>query len=88
MSIQITGEELAKVVAINDRYNALYVELGQNTVKTKAYLALLEELDTEAKNLHKDYEHLVEEHEAIGKLLSEKYGDGVLDLQSGTISTQ
>ena len=86
MTKQITTEELAKVNALNERYNKIYFELGQNTAQIKDYLKALEVLNTEADNLHKDYQHAKAEEEVLVATLNEKYGAGQLDLITGVIT--
>lgn len=73
---KLTTEEIEKFQVIQQKNNLIVNELGSiELVKMQ-----VEKRRTEALNF---LTALREEEQAFGKELSEKYGDGTLDLESG-----
>lgn len=76
MATKLTTEELQKISELQQSQNALTSELGQIEV-IKLNLAQRRE------NAEKFLEELRVKEEEIGKELSEKYGSGSINLQTG-----
>lgn len=82
----LSQEELAKANDLSDRYSRLVSEMGQNQIKQQEIKARLSELIKEETHIFSDYNTILTEEQALGQVLTEKYGEGVIDLQTGTIT--
>lgn len=86
MSKQLTPEELSQAKDLNQRYARVYSELGQIETRLnqneEEHSALLEE----KKNLLSDHKTVTQEEIRLASVLTEKYGVGMLDLETGVIS--
>jgi hypothetical protein len=73
---KLTQEELNKIAELQEKNRAIVNEFGE--------IRLIEiNLKRRSDNAEKFLTELREEENAFGKELSEKYGDGTVDLQSG-----
>lgn len=73
---KLTQEELDTIKALNEKSRAVTVELGE--------IELLKiQLIKRRKYAEQYLEDLRSEQEGNGKILTEKYGDGTIDLESG-----
>lgn len=73
---KLTQEELDTIKALNEKSQAVTVELGE--------IELLKiQLIKRRKYAEQYLEDLRSEQESNGKILTEKYGDGTIDLESG-----
>jgi len=73
---KLTQEELDTIKALNEKSRAVTVELGE--------IELLKiQLIKRRKYAEQYLEDLRSEQESNGKILTEKYGDGTIDLESG-----
>lgn len=73
---KLTQEELGKIQELQEKNRALVLELGEISLIKLG-------LERRSENAEKFLGELREEEQAFGKELSEKYGDGTVDLQSG-----
>ncbi len=74
--IKFTEEELATIRTLNDKNRAVTTELGE------IELAKLQ-LEKRRKYAEEYLANLRAEQEANGKALTEKYGNGSIDLETG-----
>ena len=74
--IKFTDEELKKVQDIKEQYNKLTVQLGQIELDRNL-------LDEQRKVLNTEYSNLRDMDMEFAKGLSNKYGVGSLNLQTG-----
>jgi len=73
---KLTQEELDTIKALNEKSRAVTVELGE--------IELLKiQLIKRRKYAEQYLEDLRSQQESNGKILTEKYGDGTIDLESG-----
>lgn len=73
---KLTQEELDTIKALNEKSQAVTVELGE--------IELLKiQLIKRRKYAEQYLEDLRSQQESNGKILTEKYGDGTIDLESG-----
>ena len=73
---KLTQEELGKIQELQEKNRAAVMELGEIAMITL-------NLEKRQEGAEKFIEELREEEQAFGKELSEKYGNGSIDLQSG-----
>lgn len=86
MTKEITPEELLEINSINNKYLTLHQALGVNTVSLEVNKEQCIELTNEKETLYKNYKELEERHSIIGKTLTDKYGEGTLDLVTGVLT--
>ena len=73
---KLTQEELDTIKALNEKSRAVTVELGE--------IELLKiQLIKRRKYAEQYLEDLRSQQDSNGKILTEKYGDGTIDLESG-----
>lgn len=73
---KLTKEEVKSIKELQSNRDAIIVELGN----IEAYL---DEVKTRKADLFKQLEALRVEDQEVGKSLSEKYGNGSIDLEKG-----
>lgn len=73
---KLTEEELKSIKDFQERNNAVVSELG-NLEVTKI------QIEARSKEILEYYNSLKEEENTFGKELSEKYGNGTIDLEKG-----
>ena len=80
--------ELAKLKDLQDRFNNIVLQLGQvniEMIKLNAEKTRLENVKTQ---LETDYATLRTNEQELAKQLTDKYGAGVLDPQTGNFTPQ
>lgn len=83
---QLTQEELSSVKELSIKLSEITSKFGQIKVEKLNLLAQITALDELEKSLDTEYFELKEKEYNLSKELSDKYGDGVLNLETGTIS--
>lgn len=87
MSEQITKEfeqqDIESVKTLQTEYATNTAQIGQVEVELHLLKKRLEEIENVRVELFKKYESLQEREKELVQSLNEKYGDGVLDLDSG-----
>lgn len=73
---KLTQEELQAIAELQQKNNAVVAELGQIEITRMA-------VESRRANAEAYLAELRKEEEEFGKTLSEKYGSGSIDLQSG-----
>jgi hypothetical protein len=73
---KLTEEELKSIKDFQERNNAVVSELG-NLEVTKI------QIEARSKEILEYYNNLKEEENTFGKELSEKYGNGTINLEKG-----
>lgn len=73
---KLTQEELEKIQLIQEKNRAIVMELGEISLITL-------NLQKRQENAEKFLADLREEENTFGKELSDKYGDGSVDLKTG-----
>lgn len=83
---QLTQEELADIKDLATKLNEITAKFGQLKVEKLNLLTQVTALDEMEKELDKEYFQLKEKEYSITKELTNKYGDGVINLETGIIS--
>jgi hypothetical protein len=83
---QLTSEELSNVKELALNLNDITSKFGQLKVEKLNLLTQITALEELENALDKDYFELKEKEYILSKDLSEKYGEGTLNLETGTIS--
>jgi hypothetical protein len=74
--INLTPEELTKLQESNDKVADIVASLGQIEIQ----ISLLQK---NKKSLLKSFHQLQEDQDQLAKELTQKYGDGTIDITSG-----
>lgn len=83
---QLTPEELSNVKELALSLNNITSKFGQLKVEKLNLLTQITALEELENASDKDYFELKDKEYTLSKELSEKYGEGTLNLETGTIS--
>ena len=83
---QLTSEELSNVKTLADKLNEITTNFGQLKIEKINLITQLSALDELEKDLDKQYIELKEKEYTLSKELSDKYGNGTLNLETGIVS--
>tara|TARA_B100001113_G_scaffold352892_1_gene355516 strand:+ start:3703 stop:3999 length:297 start_codon:yes stop_codon:yes gene_type:complete len=78
-STSFSKEELDKLYSLRDKINQLTFQFGRLKIKQV-------KLNQEEKTLNSELAQLENQEKAIAESLSKKYGNGTIDLESGTFT--
>jgi|TARA_R110002050_G_scaffold126486_3_gene247238 seryl-tRNA synthetase len=81
--IKLQEEEITKLKEIQSKNNEIVFNLGILDLDINALEISIESLKERRKNLRNDFENLSKEQKVNAKDLTEKYGDGNIDLETG-----
>lgn len=84
MTKQIEKKDLDRIKDIQNEYNQLIFDLGEFYFEKLQVMKDLETKESFLKELEKDFN---EKNMYLTQELSQKYGNGKIDLESGTIET-
>ena len=88
MEKKFTQEELESIKNIQTKYQSLGISLVQLEILKKSIFAELDKVRDSEEKVKEEITKISEEEEQLSKALSEKYGVGTLDLQSGVFKPQ
>lgn len=77
---KLTDEELQQVKSIKSEYTNLALSLGEIELQKI-------NIEENRKQLVNTYIQLVEKETSIAKTLSEKYGNGTIDIETGEVNS-
>ena len=81
--IKLQEEEITKLKDIQSKNNEIVFNLGILDLDINALEISIESLKERRKNLRNDFENLSKEQKVNAEDLTEKYGDGNIDLETG-----
>lgn len=88
MEKKFTQEELDSIKKIQTKYQSLGISLVQLEILKKSIYAEMDRVRDSEEKVKEEITKTSEEEEQLSKALSEKYGVGTLDLQSGVFMPQ
>lgn len=88
MEKKFTQEELDSIKKIQTKYQSLGISLVQLEILKKSIYAEMDKARDSEEKVKEEITKTSEEEEQLSKALSEKYGVGTLDLQSGVFMPQ
>ena len=88
MEKKFTQEELDSIKKIQTKYQSLGISLVQLEILKKSIYAEMDRVRDSEEKVKEEITKTSEEEEQLSKALSEKYGMGTLDLQSGVFMPQ
>ena len=83
---QLTQDELANVTNLANSLTEITSKFGQIKIEKLNLITQLTAIDELEKDFEKQYLELKDKEYILSKELSEKYGEGTLNLETGTIS--
>ena len=88
MEKKFTQEELDSIKKIQTKYQSLGISLVQLEILKKSIYSEMDRVRDSEEKVKEEITKTSEEEEQLSKALSEKYGVGTLDLQSGVFMPQ
>lgn len=82
-AIKFSDEEMAKIRNIQQVYSEIALQLGQLALQRIQLESQLSQLDLDAMNAKDKFLKMQEEEREVAKTLQTKYGDGVLNPETG-----
>lgn len=79
---QVSQEDIDTVKQLRTKYAQTTAQIGQVEIELHVMKNQIEELTKIREQLFANYSNLQSEEQDLVKSLNEKYGDGVLDLES------
>lgn len=79
---EVSQEDIANVKQLRAKYAQTTAQIGQVEIELHVMKRQIEELTQIREQLFTNYSNLQNEEQDLVKSLNEKYGDGVLDLES------
>jgi len=82
---KLSTEELEELREVNDLYTKLIRNLGESELLISDLEAQLNAVTEQKKGFFSDYRTIKEKSDSLYQTLSEKYGSGRIDLETGVI---
>jgi DNA-binding transcriptional regulator GbsR (MarR family) len=83
---KFTEEELKQITELQQSYAKITAELGQETLRHHVLTSELTEVEANIEASKQSYTATRNKEQELIDSLSKKYGDGVLDLDSGVFT--
>ena len=85
---QVTVEELDEINSLKTQLVTVVNEVGQATLRLEILKADVEELTTKISQKSVEFKGLLAEEEALIKRLSDKYGAGSINFETGEFTPE
>ena len=82
---KLSSEELNELKELSEKYNKIISEIGVIVIQENEISKNLQDIITKKEYLLSDNSKLIEKEKELGTKLTEKYGAGKIDLNSGEI---
>ena len=82
--IKMTNDELTEVQILQDKYQQNIFKFGQNTLRKLEAEEALKFIESEEIKLNEEFKNLRKSENTLVENLLKKYGEGTLDLKTGT----
>lgn len=86
MSKKLSEQELQEILSVREGYNNVIFSLGDITAQIFDYESKLALLNDEKLNYLSTYSVMINKEKELSKVLSDKYGPGQINLDTGEIS--
>lgn len=80
---QVSQEDIKKIKDISYKYQSLTIEVGQKEIERRHLQQELEKITNSINELWNQYKENAIQEQTLAKYLSNTYGDGELDLDTG-----
>ncbi len=84
---KLTQDEVEQITSVRDLYSKNTYDLGETEIQILNHSQILNDLKKEKEHLFKDYQSIVEKDKGLAKQLSDKYGQGQINIETGEIIT-
>ncbi len=85
MEKKLTEEQLTELKELNQNYTKLLTNLGEVELILTDLKTQAEKMEKEKEGLFSDFRTIKEKSDALYNKLSEEYGSGKIDLETGII---
>ena len=86
--VVVPEEEIQEIKSLQEKYQGIALQLGQASLQRSQLNKELENVETNEQKLHVEYDEARESEQEIIKKMTEKYGIGNLDVESGKFTPQ
>ena len=86
--VVVPEEEVNQIKTLQEKYQTLALQLGQASIQRTQLNRELENVETNEQKLHVAYDECREEEQNLVKSMTEKYGIGNLDIETGKFTPQ
>ena len=86
--VVVPEEEINQIKTLQEKYQTLALQLGQASIQRTQLNRELENVETNEQKLHVAYDECREEEQNLVKSMTEKYGIGNLDIETGKFTPQ
>lgn len=86
--VVVSEEEITQIKTLQEKYQTLALQLGQASLQRTQLNRELENVETNEQKLHVAYDECREEEQNLVKSMTEKYGIGNLDIETGKFTPQ
>ena len=85
--VTLSAEELKQLHDLKKSYDEIVITLGQLDVQKHFLQEKIEKITTEQHNHHSTIVVLQQKEEEIGKVLTDKYGSGDINIETGEFTS-
>jgi hypothetical protein len=86
--VVVPEEEVKQIKTLQEKYQTLALQLGQASLQRVQLNRELENVETNEQKLHVAYDECRDEEQNLVKSMTEKYGIGNLDIETGKFTPQ
>jgi len=86
--VVVPEEEIQEIKSLQEKYEGLALQLGQITLQRSHLTRELENIESNEQKLLVAYDEARESEEEIVKKMTDKYGIGNLDVETGKFTPQ
>ena len=85
--VVVSEEEITQIKTLQEKYQTLALQLGQASLQRVQLSRELENVETNEQKLHVAYDECRDEEQNLVKSMTEKYGIGNLDIETGKFTS-
>ena len=86
--VVVPEEEVKQIKTLQEKYQTLALQLGQASLQRRQLTKELDNIESNEQKLHVAYDECREEEQNLVKSMTEKYGIGNLDIETGKFTPQ
>ena len=86
--VVVPEEEIQEIKSLQEKYQGIALQLGQIALQRSQLNKELDNIESNEQKLHVAYDECREEEQNLVKSMTEKYGIGNLDIETGKFSPQ
>ena len=86
--VVVPEEEVNQIKTLQEKYQTLALQLGQASIQRSQLTKELDNIESNEQKLHVAYDECREEEQNLVKSMTEKYGIGNLDIETGKFTPQ